>query len=103
MCLLSGEAYEVIATDILDQYLTENLDIIQKSASVLQYPENIMTTFEQGMVQARDNVGKMRTAKMQDFNATMQLIERTQLLEQQLAGELSTRLSKTMTWAQGLE
>jgi conjugative transfer pilus assembly protein TraH len=99
---LDNEA-EVIATDILDQYLTENLDIIQKSASVLQYPENIMATFEQGMIQARDNVGKMRTAKMQDFNATMQLIERTQLLEQQLAGELSTRLSKTMTWAQGLE
>ena len=40
---------DVIATDILFQYLDENLSVVHTSASSLQYPESIMTPFEQGI------------------------------------------------------
>ena len=47
---------DVIATDILFQYLDENLSIIHTSTNSLQFPESIMAPFEQGISQARTSV-----------------------------------------------
>lgn len=93
---------ELIAASILNQYLTENLDIIQKSAGVLQYPQQILADFNKGLEKARQDVIKQDEGHKAAFTTNLQLIQRTQLMEQQLAGALSDSLSQTFTWAQGL-
>ncbi len=93
---------ELIAASILNQYLTENLDIIQKSAGVLQYPQQILADFNTGLEKARQDVVKQDEGHKAAFTTNLQLIQRTQLMEQQLAGVLSDSLSQTFTWAQGL-
>ncbi|MFN7096897.1 MAG: conjugal transfer protein TraH, partial [Gammaproteobacteria bacterium] len=90
---------ELIAASILNQYLTENLDIIQKSAGILQYPQQILTDFNKGLETARQDVAKQNESHMAAFNTNLQLIQRTQLMEQQLAGQLSDSLSQTLKWA----
>ncbi|MFT3742558.1 MAG: conjugal transfer protein TraH [Gammaproteobacteria bacterium] len=47
---------DVIATDILFQYLDENLTVVHTSVASLQYPETIMAQFEQSINQARASV-----------------------------------------------
>ena len=93
---------EMIAADILNQYLNENLDIIQKSAGVLQYPQNVLEEFNQGLVKARSDVSKIHIQDAQAVTTNLQLIQRTQLMEQQLAGQLSDNLTQNLKWAQGL-
>lgn len=102
--VLDLESYaELIATDILNQYLNENLDIIQKSAGVLQYPQAILSAFNTGMEQARTDVAKIHEKDRQAVDLNLQLIQRTQLMEQQLSGVLSSNLSNSLKWAQGLQ
>jgi conjugative transfer pilus assembly protein TraH len=93
---------EMIAADILNQYLNENLDIIQKSAGVLQYPQNVLEEFNQGLAKARSDVSKIHVQDAQAVTTNLQLIQRTQLMEQQLAGQLSDNLTQNLKWAQGL-
>ena len=93
---------EMIAASILNQYLNENLDIIQKSAGILQYPQQILADFNKGLEKARTDVQKQNQSHVAAMNTNLQLIQRTSLMEQQLAGTLSDSLSQTFTWAKGL-
>lgn len=93
---------EIIAASILNQYLNENIDLVQKSAGQLQYPESILSQFNEGLQKARREVATQNEQTSAAFNTNLQLIQRTQILEQQLAGSLSSNLSQTMKWAQGL-
>src|SRR5262249_49351835 len=47
---------DVIATDILFQYLEENMAVVHTSASSLQYPDTIMAQFEQSISRARASI-----------------------------------------------
>src|SRR5262245_10391852 len=47
---------DVIATDILFQYLDENMAVVHTSASSLQYPEPIMAQFEQSISRTRASI-----------------------------------------------
>ncbi len=93
---------DVIATDILFQYLDENLSVVHTSASSLQYPESIMTPFEQEISQARTNVRAAQTNAFSQISMAAQLINQTQTIEQMLAGELSSQMSNTLQWADRL-
>lgn len=93
---------DVIATDILFQYLDENLSLVHTSVSSLQYPDSIMAQFMQGITEARTNIrGAQQNAYSQIAIAT-QLIEQTQNIEQMLAGQLSSQLTNTLKWADSL-
>ncbi len=93
---------DVIATDILFQYLDENLSVVHTSVSSLQYPESIMKPFEQGVNQARASVRSTQSNATSQISLAAQLINQTQTIEQMLAGELSSQMSNTLQWADKL-
>lgn len=90
---------DVIATDILFQYLDENLSVVHTSVSSLQYPESLMQSFEQGITQARASVRSAQQNASSQISLAAQLINQTQTIEQMLSGELSSQLSNTLQWA----
>lgn len=93
---------DVIATDILFQYLDENLSVVHTSVSSLQYPESLMKPFEEGINQARANVRSTQQNAFSQISVAAQLINQTQTIEQMLSGELSSQLSNTLQWADRL-
>ncbi len=93
---------DVIATDILFQYLDENLSVVHTSVSSLQYPESIMEPFEQGINQARASVRSAQSNAASQISLAAQLVNQTQTIEQMLAGELSSEMSNTLQWADRL-
>ena len=93
---------DVIATDILFQYLDENLSVVHTSVNSLQYPESIMEPFEQGISQARAGVLSAQRNATSQISLAAQLINQTQTIEQMLAGELSSQMSNTLQWADRL-
>lgn len=93
---------DVIATDILFQYLDECLTIIKTGAASLQYPENLMMQFDKNIDLARDSVRNEEKNTYAKINMAAQLIEQTQVMEKMLAGNLSSNLINTLTWAQNL-
>jgi conjugative transfer pilus assembly protein TraH len=101
--ILNVENYsEVIATDILFQYLQENLNLVRASSSSLQYPSEIMTQFNAGINQAITDVrAQQRNAQVQ-VSSAMQLIEQTQIIEKMLSGQLSAQLGNSLNWARSL-
>jgi len=102
--LLDLNSYsDIIAVDILNQYLNENLDIIQKSAGTMQYPAEVVEQFNRSISQARTDVSKIEVSADQSTNTNLQLIQRTQLMEQQLSGQLSSHLNDSMSWSAGLK
>lgn len=93
---------DVIASGILYQYINESLQIVQASASALQYPQPILTKFMDGINAARLSVSQERSHAYKQINETVALIERTQTLEQQLAGDLSEQMTGNLQWANGM-
>lgn len=92
---------EIIAIDILFQYLSENLNIVRTSSSNLQYPEEIMHKFTVGIDMARAAIRTEQKSAYAQITTTTQLIQQTQLIEQMLAGYLSSQMTQTMKWAKG--
>lgn len=101
--ILDVESYaDVIATDILFQYLEENLQIVRASSRALQYPTEIMDQFNQGVNAALADVRAEEHNAQNKISQAFQLIQQSQLLEQMLAGQLSSQLGSSLTWARTL-
>tara|TARA_R110000868_G_scaffold380821_3_gene647121 strand:- start:861 stop:2261 length:1401 start_codon:yes stop_codon:yes gene_type:complete len=101
--ILDIESYaDIIAADILFQYLQENLDIVRVSARSLQYPAEIMAQFTDGINTAISDVRAEERNAQNKISMAMQLVEQTQVLEQMLAGQLSAQLGSSLTWARSL-
>jgi conjugative transfer pilus assembly protein TraH len=101
--ILNVENYsEIIATDILFQYLQENLSLVRASGSSLQYPGEIMAQFNTGINQAITDVRAQEKNAQAQVSSAMQLIEQTQVIEKMLAGQLSAQLGNSLTWARSL-
>lgn len=93
---------DVIATDILFQYLDECLAMVKAATISLALPENFLAQFHKNMDEARNSVRTAEQNAYHQISMTAQLIERSQALEQMLAGNLSAHLSGTLTWANHL-
>ena len=65
---------DVIATDILFQYLDENLSVVHTSAGSLQYPDNIMAQFEHSISQARAGIRAAQQSAYAQIAIASQLI-----------------------------
>lgn len=98
-----SEYSDVIATDILIQYLTESLNVVKVSGGTLQYPPEVMKQFEDGIDKARARVQAIQKTAYSQISMSNQLIQQTQTIEQMLAGQLSTQLGNTLSWAKGLK
>jgi conjugative transfer pilus assembly protein TraH len=91
---LSASDYaDTIARDILTQYLQETLNFILTSSSIWPYPEEVLNQFKQGIVAAMQQVRQNKAKSIEDRNNAWDMIHKTQLLEQQLAGSLSADLT----------
>jgi conjugative transfer pilus assembly protein TraH len=93
---------DLIATDILFQYLDENLSLIRTSSNTLQYPDSVMAQFMQSINQARASISETEQSAYAQVATSAQLIQQTQALEQMLAGSLSSQLNSTLSWANNL-
>ncbi len=101
--ILDVESYaDVIATDILFQYLQENLELVRLSSRSLQYPAEIMSQFNEGVNSALTDVRTEERNAQNKISQAFQLIEQSQVLEQMLAGQLSSQLGNSLTWARSL-
>lgn len=101
--ILDVESYaDIIATDILFQYLQENLDLVRISSRSLQYPAEIMSQFTDGINVAMTDVRAEERNTQAKISMTMQLVEQSQMLEKMLAGQLSVQLGNSLTWARSL-
>ena len=101
--LLDVESYsDIIGSDILFQYLQENLEMVRTSSRTLQYPAEIMTQFNEGITIAMTDVRAQESSNNNKIAMSMQLIEQSQLLEQMLAGQLSVELGNSLYWARSL-
>jgi conjugative transfer pilus assembly protein TraH len=92
----------VIASDILFQYLNENLSAVKASSVSMQYPSSLMEPYLKGIEDARNNIRQLQGSAYAQMNMAAQLINQTQTLEQMLAGSLSSRLNGSLTWANNL-
>ncbi len=93
---------DVIATDILFQYLEESLSVIRTSSLSLPYSDTVMSSFLQGISLARTSVHEAKQSAYTQVTMAAQLIQQTQALEQMLAGSLSSQLNNTLQWASTL-
>lgn len=101
--ILDVESYaDVIATDILFQYLQENLELVRRSSHSLQYPEEIMKQFNDGINAAMNDVRAEERIAQNKISQAFELIQQSQVLERMLAGELSVQLGNSLTWARSL-
>lgn len=101
--VISVDTYaDVIAADIVYQYLISGIEEILLSSNALQLPKALLTAFKTGVMDARIKVlEKQRQSSDRMFTA-IKLIQATQVLERQLAGVLSADLSNTLKWSKGL-
>jgi conjugative transfer pilus assembly protein TraH len=93
---------DIIATDILFQYLGECLSVIRTSSTSLPYPDALMSSFLQGISMARASVHEAKQTAYNQVTMAAQLITQTQAIEQMLAGSLSSQLNNTLQWANTL-
>jgi conjugative transfer pilus assembly protein TraH len=93
---------DFIATDLVYQYLREALETVSRTASTLQLPSDQMEQFEDGIRQARETLQNQQHATYEHLATTLQLIQRTQMIEKQLNSQLSGQMARSLNWARGL-
>jgi len=83
---------ELIATDILYQYLSENLEMMLSASQSLALGEEYMDQYRGSISMARKYLTEQRNDTRLSINETMNVIQNTRLLEQALAGKLSSHM-----------
>lgn len=101
--ILDIDSYaDVIATDILFQYLEENLNLVKEASRSLQFPTDVMASFYAGVNAALADVRAEEASSAAHVSQALSLIQQSQLIEQMLAGQLSSQLGQSMHWAKSL-
>lgn len=93
---------DVIAADILYQYLSENIENVMVASQQLQIPGEVLQQFQRGIQIARQQINEERSQTNQGIQEAMDMVQKTQALEQQLAGLLSSQLAGQIEWANGM-
>lgn len=93
---------DVIAADILYQYLHEALSVIRSSVAMLPFPQTVLAGIEPGIERQMAGITQKRQGAWKDIAVSTQLVEQTQLIERQLTGEFSSQFASTVSWAKGL-
>lgn len=93
---------DVIASDILFQYLDESLSAVSSLSASQQYPEALMKPYVEGMEKAREAIREAEGNTFTQISMTAQLVSQTETLERMLSGSLSTDLNQTLEWAHHL-
>jgi conjugative transfer pilus assembly protein TraH len=94
---------DIIATDIIFQYLQESLRIVRANVSASQYPESILKDLQPNIDKELNQLREEQKSAYSRMAMSIQLIEKTQMIEKMLAGDLSTQLGSSLSWARGLK
>ncbi len=101
--LLNLHTYaEMIAVDILYQYLNETFDVMQASTQLLHLSEDIIAPYKQSIMDAKHTLYRLQTVTQENVLKSIDLIQRTKALEQELAGKLSSHLVLVLGWGHGV-
>lgn len=92
---------ELIARDLLEDYLTELLDLVKIGAHKMVVDEVTFGQFQAGIREARDRMLYLKVRDTKNFNQAMDLVQKLQVLEKMLAGEFSADMARTLDWAVG--
>jgi len=94
---------EVIALDILYNYLEEFLKTTRTASNSLMIAdEENLAKFKKNL---RTNIAELEERKRsyrESFSATMELVNRTQQIEQLLSNKLTTQMSDTLNWSKAM-
>jgi len=93
---------DIIAADIVYQYLAEGIDTVLVASQQLQFPEEVLTQFKDDAQVARTQIDEERMQTSQDIQVALEMIQKTQVLEQQLAALLSSQIATQVEWANGM-
>lgn len=94
---------DAIATDILFQYLEQSLQIIRNNVSASQYSDAILAELKPNIDKELDQLRESQKGAYSRMAISIQLIQQTQVIERMLAGDLSTDLANSLSWARGLK
>ena len=92
---------DIIAIDILFQYLNENLNIVRASTVNLQYPEDIMNKFIKSIDAARIALRSERKSVYAEITTTNSIVKQTKMIEDLLSSSFSEHMNLSMKWSKG--
>lgn len=91
----------IIASDLFYQYLSENLELMKYASESLDLMDEFMSKYRQSIDEAKRHINQVRNESSINLNYTITLIKQTQLLEQALAGKLSSHLVNVIGYENG--
>lgn len=94
---------DIIASDIIFQYLEESLHIIRANIAGSQYPEEILKSLQPNIDKELAELRDEQKNAYSRMAMSIQFIEKTQMIEKMLAGDLSSQLGDSLSWAKGLK
>ena len=92
---------ELIARDLLEDYLIELLDTVQAGARTIAAPEQVISDFINSIQDVRQRIMYLKNRDVKRINQALDLVQKVQLLEKMLAGEFSADLARSIDWAVG--
>ena len=92
---------ELIASDLLEDYLTELLDVVQAGVRTINASDQVISDFIQGVQDARSRLIYIKSRDVKRINQALDLVQKIQVLEKMLAGEFSADLARSIDWAVG--
>ncbi|MFA6038134.1 MAG: conjugal transfer protein TraH [Legionellales bacterium] len=101
--LLNLHSYaEMIALDILYQYLNETLEVMLASSQYLHMSDELVQPYKDGIREAKQSLYQLQSSSQSHVMESIDLIQRTKALEQELAGKLSSHLILVLGWGHGV-
>ena len=92
---------ELIARDLLEDYLIELLDTVQTGARTIAAPDQVISDFINSIQDVRQRIMYLKNRDVKRVNQALDLVQKVQLLEKMLAGEFSADLARSIDWAVG--
>ena len=92
---------ELIARDLLEDYLIELLDTVQAGARTIAAPDQTISDFINGVQDARQRIIYLKSRDVKRINQALDLVQKIQVLEKMLAGEFSADMARSIDWAVG--
>lgn len=97
-----GEYADIIAMDLLYQYLDQCISDVSSAFSNNQLPEKYSTKFTNMMYQARQRMQSVRQISARKAMQRSEMRQRMQVMQNQLTANVSQQLFTKMTWNKSL-
>ena len=90
---------EIIAVDMLDDYVNEMIDVMRVDAKRFQQSDKLAKQFEQQLIEAKTYMQYRKTSLEQEHSLTMDFVNKLQLIEKMTADEMASDLLQMAKWS----